>query len=101
IHQDPINGTVGQSALLPVSYSLADASDLPVSIDWRFLKSLEKLLTCQLRSCSLGPGGVPRNCSTTCFTHATSRGRAWLFPQNGSLLLRDLQLRDSGIYFVT
>ncbi|XP_051486598.1 uncharacterized protein LOC127389791 isoform X3 [Apus apus] len=101
IHQDCIDGTVGQSVLLPVSYSLDSVPDSPVSVDWRFSNCSDKMVTCQLQDCSLGAAGAPNSCSTNCFTHATSRGRAQLFPRNGSLLLRDLQLRDSGIYFVT
>ncbi|XP_075619888.1 uncharacterized protein LOC142603401 isoform X2 [Balearica regulorum gibbericeps] len=101
IRQDSVNGTVGQSVLLPVSYTLSSASGFPLVIFWTFHNSSDRLITCAVQNCSLSAGGVPSDCSAKCFTHHTYRGRAELFPQNGSLLLRDLQLRDSGVYSVT
>ncbi|XP_071669485.1 uncharacterized protein [Patagioenas fasciata] len=101
IHQDPVNGTVGQSVLLPVSYRFAGAPHFPVSISWTFNSSLDKLVTCTVRNCSLGAGGAPSNCSANCFPKPTNNSRAELFPENGSLLLRDLRLSDSGVYSVT
>ncbi|KAM6252615.1 uncharacterized protein M6G45_008816 isoform 2-T2 [Spheniscus humboldti] len=101
IHQHLVNGTVGQSVLLPVSYRFGGAPHFPVSIDWKFTSnSLNTLITCTLLNCSLGAGGAPSACSAKCFPHSTYRGRAELFPKNGSLLLRDLKLRDSGVYSV-
>ncbi|XP_075018674.1 uncharacterized protein LOC142087858 isoform X2 [Calonectris borealis] len=100
IHQDSINGTVGQSVLLPVSYRFDGAPGFPVSILWTFSNSPDTLITCTVLNCSLGAGGAPSGCSAKCFSHSTYRGRAELFPQNGSLLLRDLQLSDSGVYSV-
>ncbi|XP_054695019.1 uncharacterized protein LOC129211640 isoform X2 [Grus americana] len=101
IRQDLVNGTVGQSVLLPVSYTLSSASGFPLAIFWTFHNSSDRLTSCTVQNCSLGAGGVPSDCFANCFTHATYHGRAELFPQNGSLLLRDLQLRDSGVYNVT
>ncbi|KAM6057072.1 uncharacterized protein LJ206_015267 isoform 2-T2 [Theristicus caerulescens] len=100
IHQESIDGTVGQSVLLPVSYRFSAASRFPVSVIWRFANSQDPFIACALQNCSLGAGGEPSNCSTTCFTHAAYRGRTELFLENGSLLLRDLQLNDSGVYRV-
>ncbi|XP_075619882.1 uncharacterized protein LOC142603400 [Balearica regulorum gibbericeps] len=101
IRQDSVNGTVGQSVLLPVSYTLSSASGFPLVIFWMFHNSSDRLISCAVQNCSLSAGGVPSDCSAKCFAHHTYRGRAELFPQNGSLLLRDLQLRDSGVYRVT
>ncbi|KFV03686.1 hypothetical protein N340_09306, partial [Tauraco erythrolophus] len=98
IHQDLVNGTVGQSVLLPVSYR--SASGFPVSILWRFGNNSD-MLSCSVQNCSLGAGGVPSNCSANCFFRTTYDGRAEFFPHNGSLLLRDLRLSDSGVYSVT
>ncbi|KAM6057073.1 uncharacterized protein LJ206_015268 isoform 1-T3 [Theristicus caerulescens] len=100
IHQESIDGTVGQSVLLPVSYRFSAAPRFPVSILWSFANRQVLLIACALQNCSLGAGGEPSNCSTTCFTHSMYRGRAELFPENGSLLLRDLQLNDTGVYCV-
>ncbi|KAM6354339.1 uncharacterized protein FN964_007544 [Alca torda] len=101
IHQDSLNGTVGQSVLLPVSYTFDAATRFPLSIFWRFRNSSDTVITCAVSNCSLGPGGAPRNCSATCFPKPTYHRRAELFPENGSLLLRHLKLSDSGVYSVT
>ncbi|XP_064884224.1 uncharacterized protein LOC102085005 isoform X7 [Columba livia] len=101
IHQDAVNGTVGQSVLLPVSYRFYGAPCFPVAISWSFINSLDKLATCTVQNCSLGAGGAPSSCSANCFPEPTNHSRAELFPENGSLLLRDLQLSDSGVYRVT
>ncbi|KFR08340.1 hypothetical protein Y956_14620, partial [Nipponia nippon] len=98
IHQASINGTVGHSVLLPISYRFSGAPRFPLSIRWSFPNSQDTLITCTLHNCSLGAEGEPSNCSAACFTHPGYRGRAELFPENGSLLLRDLQLNDSGVY---
>ncbi|KFW60684.1 hypothetical protein AS28_00040, partial [Pygoscelis adeliae] len=100
IHQDLVNGTVGQSVLPPVSYRFGGAPHFPVPIAWMFTNSTNKLITCTLLNCSLGAGGDPSNCSANCFHHPAYRGRAEFFPENGSLLLRDLKLSDSGVYSV-
>ncbi|XP_072733297.1 uncharacterized protein [Ciconia boyciana] len=101
IHQDLVNGTVGQSVLLPLSYRFSRAPCFPVSIVWTFTNSTDTLISCTLLNCSLGAGGDPSNCSAKCFPHPAYRRRAELFPENGSLLLRDLQLSDSGVYSVS
>ncbi|KFV59031.1 hypothetical protein N341_06873, partial [Tyto alba] len=101
IHRDSINGTVGQSALLPVSYRFDGAPRFPLSFHWVFSNRVDKLVNCLVTNCSLGAGGAPSNCSARCFVHATHQGRVELFPENGSLVLRDLRLSDSGVYSVT
>ncbi|XP_074455754.1 uncharacterized protein LOC141748148 [Larus michahellis] len=101
IHQDSLNGTVGQSVLLPISYTVDAASRFPVSIHWTFRNSSNTIITCTVSNCSLGPGGAPRNCSASCFPKHTYRGRAEFFSKNASLLLRHLKLSDSGVYSVT
>ncbi|XP_014811474.1 PREDICTED: uncharacterized protein LOC106896204 [Calidris pugnax] len=101
IHQDSVNGTVGQSVLLNISYMFDEASRFPLSICWMFHNSSKVILTCAVQNCSLDAGGAPSNCSATCFPPPPKRGRAELFPDNGSLLLRDLKLSDSGVYVVT
>jgi len=72
-----------------------------VSITWRFHGSSDVLVTCVLLNCSLGAGGAPTSCSAKCFSLNAYRGRAHLFPENGSLLLQDLQLNNSRVYAVT
>ncbi|XP_075369442.1 uncharacterized protein LOC142415254 [Mycteria americana] len=101
IHQEVVNGTVGQSVLLPLSYRFSRAPRFPVSIVWTFTNGTNVLMSCTLLNCSLGAGGDPSNCSANRFPQPAYRGRAELFPENGSLLLRDLQLNDSGVYSVS
>ncbi|XP_074910289.1 uncharacterized protein LOC142043249 [Buteo buteo] len=101
IHQDSINGTEGQSVLLPVSYGFAGAPQYPMKIVWNSSNMHDELVTCSVLKCSLDAGGVPRLCSALTFYHDTYRNRSKLFPTNGSLLLSDLRLSDSGVYSVT
>ncbi|KAM6323122.1 uncharacterized protein O3Q21_005811 isoform 2-T3 [Podargus strigoides] len=101
IHRGSISGTVGQSVLLPVSYRFDAVPREALTIRWRFSNSTNPLVSCTVWNCSLGAGGAPSSCSTHCLSLPTSHGRSELFPLNGSLLLRDLQLGDSGIYSVT
>ena len=100
IHRDSVNCTVGHSVLLPISYRFDAAPRFPVSITWRFHGSSDVLVTGTLLNCSLGAGGAPSSCFAKCFSNAY-RGRAHLFPENGSLLLQDLQLNNSRVYAVT
>lgn len=101
IPQKLVNGTVGQPVLLPVSYSLNDAPQFPLSVVWAFVNSSNVLISCTLLGCALGAGKVPRNCSSKCVPPGTQCKQLELFPENGSLLLRDLQLSSAGTYIVT
>ncbi|NXI69786.1 HECA2 protein, partial [Anseranas semipalmata] len=101
IPQDTVNGTVGQSVLLPVSYRFNSTPQFPVAIRWMFGTGSHAIISCSVPSCSLGAGGAPESCSTRCFPAPAYRGRFELFPENASLLLRDLRLSDSGVYSVT
>ncbi|XP_029852316.2 uncharacterized protein LOC115333486 [Aquila chrysaetos chrysaetos] len=100
IHQDSINGTEGQSVLLPVSYRFDGAPGFPMKIVWYSSNMWDELVTCTVLNCSLGAGGAPSSCSARSFYLTKYRGRTKFFPENGSLLLSDLQLSDSGVYSV-
>uniref|UniRef100_U3IYC7 Immunoglobulin V-set domain-containing protein n=1 Tax=Anas platyrhynchos platyrhynchos TaxID=8840 RepID=U3IYC7_ANAPP len=101
IPQDAVTGTVGQSVLLPVSYRCNSTPCFPLSIRWIFGHTSQVIIACTVHNCSLDDGGAPKNCSTTCFPHPAHWGRVVLFPENASLLLRDLWLSDSGVYTVS
>ncbi|KGL89837.1 HEPACAM family member 2, partial [Charadrius vociferus] len=101
VRQELVHGTRGQSALLPVSYRFGGAPQFPVTIRWVFSNSSHTLIICTVQNCSLGAGGALSNCSAKFFPHSVYGGRAELFPENGSLLLRDLRFSDSGVYVVT
>ncbi|XP_075752800.1 uncharacterized protein LOC112546891 [Pelodiscus sinensis] len=102
ITQDSVNGTVGHSVLLPISYRLQPGPfPSPLGIQWYFSNTPNPLISYTATNCSVDAEGIPTNCSWNHFTHAAYRGRAELFPENASLLLQNLQLNDSGVYGVT
>ncbi|XP_048815667.1 uncharacterized protein LOC125699795 isoform X3 [Lagopus muta] len=98
--QDAVSGTVGHSVLLPVSYTVNSSFCFPLSIIWKFGNSSQAIITCTVQNCSLDAWGAPKECSALCFPHRSYRHRIEVFPENASLLLRDLQLSDSGVYSV-
>ncbi|XP_072920459.1 HEPACAM family member 2-like [Hemitrygon akajei] len=91
VHQDRVNGTVGQSVLLPVSYTDPDPRGY-LRIIWT--RTAHVIIQHTRFS---GKDGDHRS-----RTHITIsdpyKHRAVLFPKNASLLLNDLQVNDSGIY---
>ncbi|KGL79466.1 hypothetical protein N309_03857, partial [Tinamus guttatus] len=98
--QDSLECTVGQSVLLPVSYKFNSSSRFPLSIQWTFSNSSDLFISCTVQNCSLSADRAPRNCSANCFPTPTYQDRVVLFPENASLLLKDVQLSDSGVYSV-
>ncbi|XP_049683419.1 uncharacterized protein LOC126050071 isoform X2 [Accipiter gentilis] len=101
IHENSINGTEGQSVLLRVSYRFHSDPQYPMKIVWNSGNMQDNLVTCSVLKCSLGARGVPGICSAQIFYHPTYRNRIKLFPENGTLLLSDLQPSDSRVYSVT
>ncbi|XP_025947107.1 uncharacterized protein LOC112978143 [Apteryx rowi] len=101
IPQDFVNGTVGQSVLLPVSYKFMNSSRFPLPFEWTFHNRSEPIASCTVMNCSLSAEGAPKHCSANHFTRAAYQGRVVLFAENASLLLQDLQLSDSGVYNIT
>ncbi|NXL87702.1 HECAM protein, partial [Alectura lathami] len=101
IPQDAVNGTVGQAVLLPVSYRVSSSSAFPVLFWWMFENSSHPIISCAVQNCSLDAEGAPKTCSANSFSKPAYSDRAELFPKNASLLLRHLQLSDSGVYTVT
>ncbi|XP_052529124.1 uncharacterized protein LOC128075949 isoform X2 [Tympanuchus pallidicinctus] len=100
VPQDAVSGTVGHSVLLPVSYTVKSSFCFPLSIQWKFENSSQVIITCTVLSCSLDAWGAPKECSALRFPHPSYRHRIEVFPENASLLLRDLQLSDSGVYSI-
>nr|XP_038040172.1 uncharacterized protein LOC119717847 isoform X1 [Anas platyrhynchos]XP_038040173.1 uncharacterized protein LOC119717847 isoform X1 [Anas platyrhynchos] len=101
IPQDAVTGTVGQSVLLPVSYRCNSSPCFPLSIRWMFGHTSQVIIACSVRKCSLDDGGAPKICSKKCYPYPAHWGRVELFPENASLLLRDLRLSDSGVCTVS
>ncbi|XP_072191924.1 uncharacterized protein [Excalfactoria chinensis] len=100
IPQDAVSGTVGQSVLLPVSYRVNSSLPFPLAIEWKFGNSSQVIITCTVQNCSLDAWGAPKKCSALSLPHTPYRGRIEVFPENASLLLRDLRLSDSGVYSI-
>lgn len=98
---DSVNGTVGHSVLLPVSYTLQGPFPSPLSIQWYFSNSSNLLTTYTVTNCSVSAEGIPTRCSGYNYTLPAYQGRTEFFPENASLLLQNLQLSDSGVYSVT
>ncbi|CAM5165730.1 unnamed protein product [Natator depressus] len=101
IPQDSVNGTVGHSVLLPVSYRLQEPFPFPLPIQWHFSNFPNPLTVYTVTNCSVSAEGIPIHCSGNNFIHSEYQGRTVFFPENASLLLQKLQLSDSGVYRVT
>ncbi|XP_072331487.1 uncharacterized protein [Scyliorhinus torazame] len=100
VHQREVVGTVEQSVLLPVSYStLTPGSTL--RIHWGLFPGDTPLVTLTRSNCSPDPDRPGYNCSDHRVTASSYRDRVHLYPENGSLLLWDLQPSDSGVYGIS
>ncbi|XP_072920578.1 uncharacterized protein [Hemitrygon akajei] len=92
VHQDQMNGTVGQAVLLPTSYTDPDSHGY-LRITWT--KAGRRIADYR---CPSSRNGNFAECAQTMLTDDHYKHRTVLFPENASLLLRDLQISDSGIY---
>ncbi|XP_032903439.1 uncharacterized protein LOC116990023 [Amblyraja radiata] len=106
-----VNGTVGRSALLASCYSTPDPCSLQ-TLEWRLHNSTTPLVRLSRSNCTplvrlrrsdcpLHPARPGCNCSDRWATSPSHTGRVQLYPENGSLLLRDLRLNDSGVYVIS
>ncbi|XP_067865344.1 uncharacterized protein [Heterodontus francisci] len=92
VNQDSVNGTLGQSVLLPTSYTVSNSGGY-FRIKW--IRAGTRIV--EYRCISERDNNLTGRC------HYLSvpddyKHRAVLFPENASLLLKDLQFNDSGIY---
>ncbi|XP_059826784.1 uncharacterized protein LOC132394526 [Hypanus sabinus] len=94
VHQDRVNGTVGQSVLLPVSYTVPDPHGY-LRITWTRGGNAS---VCVEYTCFSGQECHLNDGRTHITVSEPYKHRALLFPENASLLLTDLQINDSGIY---
>ncbi|XP_038672986.1 uncharacterized protein LOC119976513 [Scyliorhinus canicula] len=99
VHQREVMGTVDQSVLLPVSYStLTPGSTL--QIQWGLFPGDTPFVRLTRSDCFPDPDRSGYNCSDHRETAPSYRDRVHLYPENGSLLLWDLQPSDSGDYVI-
>ncbi|XP_038672036.1 uncharacterized protein LOC119976031 [Scyliorhinus canicula] len=92
VNQDSVNGTVGQSVLLSASYTISNSSDY-LRITW--IKAGTRIVEYR---CLLKRGNNLTECNYRWSVPDDYRHRVVLFPDNASLLLKCLELNDSGIY---
>ncbi|KAM9127725.1 uncharacterized protein ACDP82_011829 isoform 1-T4 [Pangshura tecta] len=100
VPQDSLNGTVGQSVLLSVTYKLQEPFHPPLAIQWNFSNTTNVLVTYTGTNFSVSAEGIPICHSGYVFIHPSYQGRIIFFPENASLLLQNLRLIDGGVYTV-
>ncbi|XP_043348204.1 uncharacterized protein LOC119861910 [Dermochelys coriacea] len=100
VPQDSLNGTVGQSVLLSVTYKLQGSFPSPLSIQWTFSNTTNVLVTYTGTNISVSAEGIPTCHSGNVFIQPSYQGRIMFFPENASLLLQNLSLIDGGVYTV-
>ncbi|MEE6517394.1 hypothetical protein FKM82_027569 [Ascaphus truei] len=99
VHQDSINATVGQSLLLPTSYTIRRSVSHWPSIQWTIGNRM--IVYFSALNGSINTEGFPTWISGKTITYPMHQGRVEFYPMNASLLLEDLQLNDSGTYHIT
>ncbi|XP_078073544.1 uncharacterized protein LOC144496850 [Mustelus asterias] len=100
VHQREVNGTVNQSVLLPVSYS-TPLHNSSLRLEWSLFPGNTALLTLIRSNCSPDPDRSGYKCSVHLVTSPSYQDRVHLYPDNGSLLLRNVQTNDSGVYVIS
>ncbi|XP_072113459.1 uncharacterized protein [Mobula birostris] len=92
VHQNRLNGSVDHSVLLPASYTISDPRGY-LRIKWS--RAGKRIVEYRCIS--------ERNSNSDECSHVMSysdlyKHRVVLFPENASLLLKHLQINDSGLY---
>ncbi|XP_072921227.1 uncharacterized protein [Hemitrygon akajei] len=101
VREREVNGTVGQSALLSVSYGTSTLCSV-LMVEWHLDPDKTALVQLTRSHCSPHPDRPGYNCSDRPLVITPSHeGRVHLYPDNGSLLLQDLRSSDSGVYVMS
>ncbi|XP_075042406.1 uncharacterized protein LOC142101875 [Mixophyes fleayi] len=97
-YTNAINVTVGQSVLLPVTYTLTHQSSL-YTIEW--IIQNRAILYHSVSNYTIDSQGYPTWINGKSTVYPMYEGRVEFYTLNASLLLYNLQIGDSGIYTVT
>ncbi|CAH2316582.1 carcinoembryonic antigen-related cell adhesion molecule 3-like isoform X1 [Pelobates cultripes] len=97
LHRNPVNVTVGVSVHLLTSYTLPRKLTRFV-IEWSFLN--RNILDYHAFNCSVDVKGIPTWCNGKTKIYPRHKGRVEFNPLNASLLLKNAQLNDTGIYMI-
>ncbi|OCT67105.1 hypothetical protein XELAEV_18038386mg [Xenopus laevis] len=98
VHEDSLNVTVGQSVLLPTSYSITSPITNWPSIEWVIRG--HTIVYCSVSDGSLSAEGSPVRITGDTRISPKYQGRVDFFKLNASLLLKDLTEADTGKYTV-
>ncbi|XP_044151051.1 uncharacterized protein LOC122939122 isoform X2 [Bufo gargarizans] len=98
VPSEPVQGFVGDSVLLPVTYSLAQPPTT-LQVTWNHDNSI--VLFSEMTTCGTETSQTLRICNEYHISVGRYRHRVVFYPENASLLLRGVQRNDSGRYTVT
>ncbi|CAH2316595.1 carcinoembryonic antigen-related cell adhesion molecule 3-like isoform X2 [Pelobates cultripes] len=96
VTQDSVNATVGHSILLQTSYKISQNMYNWPSLQWTFGNRV--IVYYSLQNGSIDPEGTPVLTRGKIQIFPLYEHRVTLYPDNGSLLLMNLHLQDSGCY---
>ncbi|XP_077124047.1 HEPACAM family member 2-like isoform X1 [Ranitomeya variabilis] len=98
VPMEPVEGVVGDSVLLPVTYSVPQPPAM-LQITWSHENSIVLFSEMTLSGSGEPPALAIRN--EYHIVVGRFQRRVVFYPENASLLLRNIQLNDSGLYTVT
>ncbi|XP_031747451.1 carcinoembryonic antigen-related cell adhesion molecule 3-like isoform X1 [Xenopus tropicalis] len=98
VHTSSLNVSVGQSLLLPTTYSISSPAQSWPSIEWA--REGQTIVHCSVSNGSIRAKGLPVWVNEKTGISPEYQGRVEFFPLNASLLLKDLSVNDSGTYTV-
>ncbi|XP_075428779.1 uncharacterized protein LOC142467231 [Ascaphus truei] len=99
VHQESINVTAGQSVLLATSYTITHPNSRWLTIEWTI--SSHSIVYHSSHKGFTNAQHFPTRSSEKTSISPIHQGRVEFYPENASLLLKNLQLNDSGTYVVT
>ncbi|XP_072255769.1 uncharacterized protein [Pyxicephalus adspersus] len=95
---DLIDTPAGSSILLPTMYIVHRENWNGFSPSFRWQHNGSLILFFSGENCSLASGGFFQNCSGKPFIMGRKDSDILFFPENASLMLHNVQTRDSGLY---